>query len=143
MAAIITGLKHQLRTIGLLHWTKFGISCEEEPTEWTAEDHDNICDNILGKRLSPEAVQTGRRQQLKLMHRLPLLKEVPVERCWLETNAKPIGTKWIDINKGDGDPIEIRPSLVARELGVHQVKKWASCETTSSERHQRLKPCDS
>ena len=78
------------------------------------------------KRLSPEAVQTGRRQELKFVHRLPLLKEVSVEQCWLETNSKPIGTKWIDINKGDGDPVEIRPSLVAREREGHQVKMGIS-----------------
>ena len=56
------------------------------------------------------------------MDKLAVLKEVLVEQCRSETNAKPIGTKWVDINKGDGDRVEIRSRPVATALKVLQVK---------------------
>ena len=59
VAAIITCLTDQSKTTGWLWSTTVGISCEEEPMEWTAEDYHGVCDNT-GKRLSPEAVQTAK-----------------------------------------------------------------------------------
>ena len=47
VAAITIGLKDKSRTIGWLSSTAVGISCEEEPNEWTTEYYDNIYDNIL------------------------------------------------------------------------------------------------
>ena len=69
---------------------------------------------------SPEAVQIARRVELEFMDKLAALKEGRVEQCWSETNAKPFGTKWIDISKGDGDRVEIRSRLVATDLKVRQ-----------------------
>ena len=83
--------------------TTFGISCDEELVEWTAEDYDGVCDNITAKRLRPDAVHVARREELEFMDKLAVLKGVPVEQCLLETNAKLIGTKWIDVHKGDED----------------------------------------
>ena len=63
-----------------------------------------ICDNITGKRLSPEAVQIARQEELEFMDKLAVLKEVPVEQCWLETNANPIGattTQAIEIESSE------------------------------------------
>ena len=51
-----------------------------------------------------------------------VLKEVPVEQSWSETNAKPIEIKWIYTNKGDGDRVESMSRLLATELKIHQVK---------------------
>ena len=67
VAAINTGLKDQLTTIGWLNSTTVGVSCEEEIVEWTTEDHQNICDNNTGKRLSPEVVEIARREELEFM----------------------------------------------------------------------------
>ena len=122
VAALIKGLENQSRTISGLNSTTVGISCQEEPIEWTAEDYENICDNITGKRLSLEAVQIAMREEVEFMDKLAVLKEVPVEQSWSETNAKPIEIKWIYTNKGDGDPVESMSRLVATELEVHQVK---------------------
>ena len=83
VAAIITGLMDQLRTIGWLNWTTVGIYCEEEPIELSAEDYDNICDTITGERLSPEALQTAWQEELEFIDKLAVLKEVSVEQCWL------------------------------------------------------------
>ena len=80
---------------------------------------ENICDNITRERLSLEAVQTARREELEFMDQLAVLRKVSVELCWSETDAKPIGTMWLDINKGDGDRGFIRSRLVATELKGH------------------------
>ena len=60
------------------------------------------------------------------MDKLDVMTEVPIEQCWLETNAKPVGTKWVDINKGDDDRVELRARLVAMELKSQQVRAGIS-----------------
>ena len=54
----------------MLNSTTLVISCEAEPVEGTAEDYENISDNITGERLSPEAVQMARREELEFMDKL-------------------------------------------------------------------------
>ena len=127
--ACSTGLQDQLRTIGRLNSKTVGF--QEEPIEWTADDYENISDNITGKTLSPEAVQIARREELGSMGELAVSKEVSFEQCRSETNAKPNGTKWIDIKKGDGDRVEIRSRLVASHFGSsHCGSSYESgCET--------------
>ena len=79
VAAIITGLKDHLRAIGWPNLTIVGISCEEEATEWTADDCENICDNITSKGLKPESVLIARREELEIMDKPAVLKDVEVE----------------------------------------------------------------
>ena len=60
------------------------------------------------------------------MDKLDVMTEVPLEQCWLETNAKPVGPKWVDINKGDDARVELRARLVAMELKSQQVRAGIS-----------------
>ena len=69
------GSKDQLTRIGWLSSTTVGIKPVTEK---------------YGKRLSPEAVQIARREELEFMDKLEVLKEVLVEQCWSETSAKPM-----------------------------------------------------
>ena len=41
---------------------------------------------------------------------------VIVEECLSKTGAEPIGTRWVDINKGDKVHPEYRSRLVAQEI---------------------------
>ena len=95
-----------------------------------------FCDHITSKRLSLELVQITRREELELMDKLAVLQVVPVKQCWSETNAKPIGTKWIDINQGDGNRVEFRSRLVATEPGKNGslVRRRLQCDTTIGRR---------
>ena len=61
-------------------------------------------------------MKAARMEELDFLDKLKVLQEVPLEQCWLETNQKPVGTKWLDLNKGDGERVEIRSRLVATEL---------------------------
>ena len=42
--------------------------------------------------------------------------EVPIAQCWHETGNGPIGTHWVDVNKGDEVTPEYRRRVVAQEL---------------------------
>ncbi len=44
--------------------------------------------------------------------------KVPVKLCEEKTGKKPIGVRWIDINKGDTNEPELRSSLVAKEITI-------------------------
>ena len=87
LAAIHAGLRGQLKTIGWLNSTTDGISWEEEPIEWTAGEFENICNDIAGEKLSPEAVQIARREELEFMNKFGGLRGVFVEQCWKRTRS--------------------------------------------------------
>ena len=42
--------------------------------------------------------------------------KVPIKECINKTGKMPIGTRWIDINKGDKETPEYRSRLVAKEI---------------------------
>jgi hypothetical protein len=62
------------------------------------------------------AVRAVRGEELEVIEKMKVWKIVPLETCWQETGKKPIGTKWVDVNKGDRDNMQIRSRLVAKEL---------------------------
>ena len=111
---------------GCLNSTTVGISCEEEPVEWTAEDHENICDNIFGKRLSLEAVQIGRREDFEFMDRLASWKKLWLDGVGRRRTRSPFERSGLTSTRGDGDRVEICSRLVATELKVHQIKMGKS-----------------
>ena len=41
---------------------------------------------------------------------------MPLEECWANTGKEPIGTRWVDINKGDESNPDYRSRLVAQEI---------------------------
>ena len=44
--------------------------------------------------------------------------KVPIKQCWDRTGKKPIGVRWVDINKGDDRKPRYRSRLVAKELSL-------------------------
>ena len=49
-----------------------------------------------------------------------MYEKVPTEECWRETGAAPIGTRWVDVNKGDDSKPEYRSRLVAKEIKTNK-----------------------
>ena len=47
-------------------------------------------------------------------------EKVPTEECWRKTGAAPIGTRWVDVNKGDDGKPEYRSRLVAKEIKTNK-----------------------
>ena len=42
-----------------------------------------------------------------------------VDECWEVTGKGPIGTRWVDTNKGDASNPDVRCRLVAQEINTH------------------------
>ena len=51
-------------------------------------------------------------------------EKVPIAECWNRTGLEPIGTRWVDINKGDDDKSDYRSRLVAQELNTSKRKDF-------------------
>ena len=43
-------------------------------------------------------------------------KRVPISECWARTKRKPIGVRWVDVNKGTDECPNYRSRLVAKEI---------------------------
>ena len=46
-------------------------------------------------------------------------RKVNVAECYDRTGKPPIGTKWVDVNKGDAIHPEYRSRLVAQEINTN------------------------
>ena len=72
-------------------------------------------DDISGSLLDPAAVHEGRTTEMGFFEKLKVYDRVPREEQ-KRTGGKVIGTKWIDVNKGDVDHPNIRCRLVGKEF---------------------------
>ena len=70
-------------------------------------------DDISGSLLDPAAVHEGRSTEMGFFEKLKVYDRVPREEQ-RQTGGKVIGTKWIDVNKGDADHPNIRCRLVGK-----------------------------
>ena len=43
-------------------------------------------------------------------------RESPISECWSKTKRKPIGVRWVDVNKGTAENPNYRSRLVAKEV---------------------------
>ena len=89
--------------------------------EWLhAEENDDLPENVFdeksGELLDPVMVQKARREEVEFMKKIDLFEEVTVEECWRETGKAPIGTKFVDLNKGSSEQPDVRCRLVARDF---------------------------
>ena len=73
-------------------------------------------DDMSGKTLQSRLVQNARQEEMDEVQKHQVYKKVPIQQCWQETGKGPIGTRWIDINKGDDQNPEYRSRLVAQEI---------------------------
>ena len=82
--------------------------------KWSEE----FCDNISGEWIDPGMVRKARREEMLEFAKHGVYVKVPVEECLSKTGAGPIGTRWVDVNKGDKVHPEYRSRLVAQEIKV-------------------------
>eukprot|EP00974_Lingulodinium_polyedra_P017075 1657911-Lingulodinium_polyedra.AAC.1 len=47
-------------------------------------------------------------------------EETPVAECWRRTGRRPLGTRWVDVNKGDKVHPVVRCGPVAQEVATHR-----------------------
>ena len=72
--------------------------------------------DVSGAPLGPEEVYRARVDEVKFIRDMKLYDKVPVEECWKNTGVAPIGTNWLDINKGDQVNPNYRSRCVAKEI---------------------------
>ena len=80
------------------------------------EHYHQYWDDLSGRPLDPALVQQARREEMKEFAKHEVYRKVPIKECHDKTGKEPIGTRWVDINKGDEATPEYRSRLVAQEL---------------------------
>ena len=95
--------------------------CEQPSSsfEWDAadpasEDDRWFYDDISGKTLPTTLVQSASAEEIKFIDKIKLWEAVP--RSNMEADSEIVDTRWVDVNKGDEDMLEVRSRLVAREI---------------------------
>ena len=63
-------------------------------------------------------VREARKEEMEEFKKHEVYIKVPLQECYERTGAAPIGTRWVDINKGDKIHPEYRSRLVAQEIDV-------------------------
>ena len=91
--------KHKLET----------VAYDEDGQEW-------FWDDMSGKELNAELVKTARALEMKFFKEYGVYDEVHEQECWDTTGKGPIGTRWIDVDKGDKINPDYRSRLVAQEI---------------------------
>jgi len=111
--AITEGIKAQMK--------KSGRRTEIDEVEWSsaeARETHEFRDNMTGKPLEAHMVRTARQEEMDEVNKHQVYDKVPIEECWAKTGKAPIGTRWVDINKGDDVNPEYRSRLVAKEINT-------------------------
>ena len=71
-------------------------------------------DDKVGTELDPNLVIEARNKELKHVHYQTVYIKVPIQECYDRTGKKPIGTKGVDMNKGDANHPEYRSRFVGQ-----------------------------
>ena len=109
---ILRGLVDQMKWDGRMRDTGLGLvfvveEGEQEIVFW---------DSVSGQPLDFEGVLRARREELDEFAKHKVYHKVPIQECYECIGKRPIGTKWVDINKGDTDNPEYPSRLVAMEI---------------------------
>ena len=82
-------------------------TCDLEDDLW----EEKFFDENTGKQLPPEGVKQARLEEIETIKSMGVWEVIP-----RPLGEKTIGTRWIDINKGDSLRMKLRSRLVAQEL---------------------------
>ena len=66
--------------------------------------------------MCPEKVREARKEELGELAKYEVFTKVPISECWKETSRGPVGTRWVDVNKGDELNPDYRSRFVAQEV---------------------------
>ena len=75
-------------------------------------------DDLSGERLNSEMVIEARKEEMIEVNKHNVYKKAPLTKCYDATGKAPIGTRWVDVNKGDSAHPEYRSRLVAQEINT-------------------------
>ena len=78
-------------------------------------------DDTSGKVLGPKLTRAARAEEVEAIRTIGVYRKVPITQCLEETGKRPIGTRWVDTNKGDKIKPKVRSRLVAQEINRHKM----------------------
>ena len=90
---------------------------DEQLAAWAQGD---VYDEITGAALPPSLVQAARAEEIKFMLEWGVWERARITECWQETGKAPIGSKWVDVNKGDATKPLIRSRFVVKEIATYK-----------------------
>jgi hypothetical protein len=90
------------------------------------EEDDIRRDESSGEVLPTKLVMEARQEELEFFKEKKVWKFVLITEAIRVTGKQPISVRWIDINKGDGDTMQIRSRLVAREMANRKSDEFFS-----------------
>ena len=111
--AVMRGMAGGLRMQGRTNPGEEGLAMAVEENNWEA-----FYDNLSGAMLDPEGVKNAGKEEMAEVYKHGVYVKVPVEECYEKTGKAPIGTRWVDVNKGDSVHPEYRSRLVAQEINT-------------------------
>jgi hypothetical protein len=82
---------------------------------WQDSTKDTFFDERTGFALDNGLVKQGRRTEMGYMGQLKVWDAVPLQECWDNTGWAPIGTRWVDTDKGDADHPDVRCRIIVQE----------------------------
>jgi hypothetical protein len=120
---VVRGLIRQMRKDKRLGSGGIGVvmkTDEEQGFEDKEEEYDEFWDDLSGEALDPEMVREARKEEMLEFVKHGVYIKVPIQECMRRTGKKPIGVRWVDINKGDKAKPDYRSRLVAKEINTHK-----------------------
>jgi len=109
---VIKGFIDQMRFDGRIRDTAIGYVFAVEEGEHEVM----FWDEVTGQPLDTRLVVEARAKEMTKFSTHGVYHKVPVEECWKKTGKAPLGTKWVDINKGDNADPDVRSRFVAKEI---------------------------
>ena len=73
-------------------------------------------DDVSGKTLNKDLVVAARQEEIREAERMKVWKNVPRTEAYSKSGRAPIGTRWVDTDKGDKGSPKVRCRLVAQEI---------------------------
>ena len=84
--------------------------------ESEAADSWEFWDELTGEHLPAELVRASRAEELEFLKAWEVWEEVRVEESHRVTGRKPLGGRWVDVNKGDARTPVVRCRYVAKDF---------------------------
>ena len=100
---IMRGMAAGMKTQGRLNPGEEGVVMAIEENNWA-----EFYDNLSGAVLDTDMVRKARKEEIAEVHKHEVYTKVPLEECYDKTGNAPIGTRWVDVNKGDSVHPEYR-----------------------------------
>ena len=114
--SILRGIRNELVNSGIVKPTAGDMLNVSQENNEADEYSEEYYDDVSGQPLDRTLVRAARSEEMIEFKQHTVYTKVPISECIRVTGKNPIGSKWIDINKGDKTNPNYRSRLVAKEI---------------------------